>query len=67
MSTRAIKRTQCAYCREEGSCRVDPREMPCGHVSCLPCLAADFSRTKIVTCPLCKLDSLSFILLSLHQ
>jgi len=32
---------------------VDPKQLPCSHVHCGPCLKGAFNQSKIMRCPQC--------------
>lgn len=42
----------CGYCLQRFVYMTDPRELPCSHVFCLPCLQADVSDT--LQCGICQ-------------
>ena len=45
---------QCAFCLERGDKRLDPRELPCGHVHCLGCIKQQKKVNNEVKCPTCR-------------
>ena len=45
---------RCGYCYEEFNSMVNPRELPCHHVFCLPCLKGDYHDNGDASCPTCQ-------------
>ena len=46
--------TECEYCMEKGALLVDPRILPCTHISCYPCLQEDFVINQMIRCEKCR-------------
>ena len=60
MASAAVKSDQltsdfsCGYCLERLPYMVDPRELPCSHIFCLPCLQADVTEVGELKCNICR-------------
>ncbi|XP_067949656.1 E3 ubiquitin-protein ligase TRIM33-like [Watersipora subatra] len=65
------KEEECSHCCEKLPKLTEPRVLPCGHVSCTPCLEAKYKIHKGVRCETChtvdrKLNIKSLPIASLH-
>ena len=45
---------RCGYCYQEFNSMSDPKELPCHHVFCLPCLQEDYTQDKGICCIICQ-------------
>ena len=45
---------ECGYCLVRDVQLVDPRILPCNHVSCYPCLEGEFDTNQVVRCGKCR-------------
>jgi len=46
-------RRECGFCLQVDDDLVDPKQLPCSHVHCGPCLKGAFNQSKIMRCPQC--------------
>ncbi|XP_067939613.1 uncharacterized protein [Watersipora subatra] len=43
---------ECEFCGQRNEKIVDPKQLPCGHIHCMPCLTSHYEKNKICWCGL---------------
>jgi len=47
-------RMECGFCLQVDDDLVDPKQLPCSHTHCGPCLKGAFSVANLLKCPHCR-------------